>query len=96
MIQKGPPEQVFRGPLLDSVPFPEVLVAKAYSMDGESVDLVLHNGKEAGTFSLGFARLQAGKSYKLGGQAGKASQDGFLKFSVPINGRTALKLEMEK
>jgi hypothetical protein len=96
MVQKGPPEQIFRGPVLNSVPFPEVLVAKAYSKDGESVDLVLYSGKEAGTFPLQFTRLRAGSSYKLGKQAGKADGEGILRFDVAIDGRTALKLELEK
>jgi hypothetical protein len=96
MIQKGPPKQVFQGPLLDSVPFPEVLVAKAYSKDGESVDLVLYNGKKAGTFPLQFTRVKAGSSYRLGSQKGKVDGEGVLRFNVAIDGRTALKLELEK
>jgi hypothetical protein len=96
MIQKGPPEEVFRGPILDSVPFPEVLVAKAYSKDGESVDLVLYNGKEAGTFPLQFIKVMAGSTYKLGNQTSKVDAKGVLSFDVVIDGRTALKLELEK
>lgn len=96
MIQKGPPEQVFRGPILDSVPFPEVLVAKAYSKDGESVDLVLYNGQKAGTFPLKFTRVKAGSSYKLGTQFSKVDSEGVLRFDVAIDGRTSLKLELEK
>lgn len=96
MIQKGPPEPVFRGPILDSVPFPEVLVAKAYSKDGESVDLVLYNGKESGSFSLQLTSLKAGAIYKLDDQIGKADADGILKFDVAIDGRTALKLELQQ
>lgn len=95
MIQKGPPEQVFRGPVLDSVPFPDVLVAKAYSKDGQSVDLVLYNGKEPGAFPLQFTRLKAGATYKLGDQTGKADAKGILKFDVVIDGRTALQLKVE-
>lgn len=95
MIQKGPPEQVFRGPILDSVPFPEVLVAKAYSRDGQTVELVLYNGKEAGTFPLRFTKLRSGKRYKLGVQTVLANGEGCASFEAAINGRTALKLELE-
>jgi hypothetical protein len=95
MIQKGPPEHVFRGPLLDSVPFPEVLVAKAYSKDGESVDLVLYNGKAAGTFTLGFERLKPKSTYRLGKFTATADKEGRASFQADINGRTVLKLEID-
>jgi hypothetical protein len=95
MIQKGPPEHIFQGPILDSVPFPEVLVAKAYSKDGESVDLVLYNGKSAGTFTLGFTKLKAGRKYKLGKQSATADSSGCASFQTQVNGRTALKLELD-
>jgi len=91
-ITEGPPANVFRGPILDEVPFPEVLVAKAYSHDGDSLDLVFYNGKEAGTFSLGFKRLQPGKTYHLGDKYAVASADGTAKFEVAVNGRTAMTL----
>jgi hypothetical protein len=95
MIQKGPPEQVFQGPILDSVPFPEVLVAKAYSQDGESVDLVFYNGKAAGTFSLGFKNLKVGRKYKLGKLTATADHAGCASFQTAIDGRTAMKLELD-
>lgn len=96
MIQEGPPEQVFKGPILDSVPFPEVLVAKAYSKDGDSVDLVLYNGKNSGSFPLQFTRVKAGATYKLGNQICKTDAEGMVKFDVTIDGRTALKLELQQ
>jgi hypothetical protein len=92
MVSQGPPENVRTGPLLDEAPFPEVLVAKAYSHDGQSVELVLHNGKEAGTFRLGFTRLRPGQTYSLGGQSVTAGEDGSARFDVAVNGRTALVL----
>ena len=96
MITQGPPENVFKGPLLDSVPFPDVLVAKCYSPDGNDLDLVLYPGKEAGKFPLEFKRLTQGARYTLEGEAGKstmlASKDGEGKVEVQLDGRTALKL----
>jgi hypothetical protein len=94
MVREGPPEQIFRAPILDSAPFPEVLVAKAYSHDGESIDLVLYNGKSAGSFRLGFTRLHAGKTYILGNETAVADAHGQAGFNVALNGRTALKLEL--
>lgn len=93
MIQKGPPEHIFEGPILDSVAFPDVLVAKAYSQEGESMDLVLYNGKAAGTFPIGFTRLKPGRKYKLVGEEKTASREGSAEWNVAIDGRTAMKLE---
>jgi len=95
MIQHGPEKHVLRGPILDEAPFPEVLVAKAYSQDGEGLDLVFYNGKEAGTFKLGFTRLKPGATYRLGQQSVTASKDGTASADVAIDGRTALKLSRD-
>jgi hypothetical protein len=92
MISKGPTDNVFNGPILDGAPFPDVLVAKAYSPDGEGLDLVLHPGKESGKFELGFARLKAGESYSLEGESKQADKSGKATWAVELNGRTALKL----
>jgi hypothetical protein len=66
MLRDGQPEQVLRGPMLEEVPFPQVLVAKAFSHDGEGMELVVYNGKQAGVFRLGFTRLRPGETYSLG------------------------------
>jgi len=93
MILEGPPPNVFKGPILDAVPFPDVLVAKAYSQDGQSIDLVFYPGAKPGTFTLGFSRLAPGQTYSLGEQTAKADVEGRAKFDVQINGRTELKLQ---
>jgi hypothetical protein len=92
MATKGPEPSVQRGPILDVVPFPDVLVAKAYSQDGDSIDLVLYPGKEAGTFPLGFNRLRPGEVYYLGSQQATANKDGTASFVVEVDGRTVLQL----
>ncbi|KAH0846704.1 hypothetical protein FOPE_11145 [Fonsecaea pedrosoi] len=96
MIQRGPPAHVFRAPVLDAVAFPDVLVAKCYSRDGESVDLVLYNGREPGVFRLGFTRCEPGQTYALLGQEAVAEQDGTVAFDVRIDGRTEGRLEPVK
>jgi hypothetical protein len=90
----GPAPKVLNGPLLEEVPFPDVLVAKAYSHTGKDLDLVLYNGRDAGTFTLGFGRLAPGASYSLstGGSlvadaAGKASA------KLTVSGRTPITLK---
>lgn len=93
LLTEGPPAHCFRAPILEEVPFPEVLVAKAYSHDGKSVELVLYNGKQPGVFELGFKNMQPGKPYKLGDQIVKADTKGEAYFSVNIDGRTAVTVE---
>ncbi|KIX10525.1 uncharacterized protein Z518_01608 [Rhinocladiella mackenziei CBS 650.93] len=93
MIQRGPPAHIFRAPVLEEVPFPDVLVAKAYSMDGESVDLVLYNGREPGVFKLGFIRCKPGERYTLMGQEQVVAKDGTVSFEIEIDGRTAGRLK---
>lgn len=92
LLTEGPPEHCFRAPILDKVAFPDVLVAKAYSHDGKSVELVLYNGKHPGTFKLGFKNMRPGHAYKLGAETVRADERGEASFSLPINGRTAAKL----
>lgn len=96
MITQGPPPVVFEGPILEEVPFPDILVAKAWSHDGEGMELVFYPGKEAGKFQIGFTRLKPGETYTLDSATGKesveASKDGKANFEVSIDGRTALNL----
>lgn len=93
LLTEGPPDHCFRAPILDKVAFPDVLVAKAYSRDGKSVELVLYNGKQPGTFRLGFKNMQAGQSYQLDKEITKADQNGEASFSLKIDGRTAVVLK---
>lgn len=87
----GPDPNTLKGPLLNEAPFPEVLVAKAYSSDGVSLDCVLYNGKEAGDFQLQFSRLEPGVTYAVTDSSTEefvAGDDGTLEVSVHIEGRT--------
>ncbi|KAH7137448.1 hypothetical protein B0J13DRAFT_677452 [Dactylonectria estremocensis] len=83
-----------QSPLLEDAKFPDVLVAKAYSIGGEQLDLVLYNGKEPGVFRLGFDRLTPNKEYKLStGQSAVASEAGKAYVEVNISGRTQIVLQ---
>ncbi|KAF1816396.1 hypothetical protein P152DRAFT_121713 [Eremomyces bilateralis CBS 781.70] len=93
LVGKGIPEITRSGPILEEVTFPDVLVAKAYSVDGESVDLVLYDGKAPGRFQLGFTQLRPGATYSLGKQTATADEEGHASFELEIRGRTAVKLE---
>lgn len=93
LLSKGPPDYCFRAPILERVAFPDVLVAKAYSHDGKSVELVLYNGKEPGMFVLGFKNMVQGQTYQIGTEKAVADAKGEASFSVMVDGRTALLLE---
>ena len=87
----GPDPTAMNGPLLADCKFPDVLVAKAYSHTGKDLDLVLYNGKAAGTFTLGIERLDAGKAYHVSdGQKVTADKNGKVTIKAKINGRTAI------
>lgn len=91
MMTVGPAPSATTGPLLSACRFPDVLVAKAFSHDGEGLDLVLYNGNAAGTFSLGFERLVPGKVYL--GQDGEkfvADGGGRATIEVKIDDRTQI------
>ena len=55
------------GPVLDSVPWPQVLVTLARSLDGETLDLALHPGPRptGAPVRLGFVALVPGRRYAL-------------------------------
>lgn len=95
MMTVGPPSTALSGPLLTDCKFPDVLVAKAYSHDGQGLDLVLYNGNEAGVFDLGFERLLPGKKY-LGqnGQEFTADSQGKAKIQAKLDGRTAIMIQL--
>ena len=86
----GPEPVAMTGPLLQDAKFPDVLVAKAYSADGKSLDLVLYNGKAAGKQTLGFERLIPGAKYTVGKYGMTADQSGKGTVEVELNGRTPL------
>lgn len=57
------------GPVLDTAPWPQVLITLARSSDGVTLDLMLRPGAEpaAGPVDLGFSALAAGSTYRLHG-----------------------------
>lgn len=93
MCTKGVPEVCFQGPLLAEAPFPEVLVAKAWSHDGVGMELVLYHGILEGDFTLRFERLQPSAEYQVTGDIYntiRADDEGKGSVQVTISGRTCL------
>ena len=92
MVTSGRSENVSRGPSLDEIGFPDVLVYKAVSDDGKGLDLVLCHGEEAGRYKLGFFRLPPASRYTVGKAFATSDKDGKASFEVDVDGRTEVKL----
>lgn len=91
-IVRGPPESVFRGPILGDCKYPDVMVAHAFS-DGDDLSLVLYPGTAAGPQSLGFERLRPNGAYLIKGtsdESFRADDAGRAQLTVQIDGRTPL------
>ena len=85
------------GPAPTGVPYPDVLVARAISTDGVSLDLVLYPGKGAlEAQEITIDRLLPQRSYRIeGGSAPPrlvADSDGQLVFRISLAGRTAIRV----
>lgn len=91
LVSKGPSKTTLAGPILNEVPYPGVIVAKARSHTSRDLDLVLYPSAAAGSFTFGVERLEPKKTYDIGGKMKLAAdKDGKLKFSIPVEGRTAV------
>jgi len=93
---EGPDESTLSGPYLTGVPYPDVLVARAYST-GRDLSLVLYpgTGADAGTQTLRIERLAAGHAYRVSGtleQVLTADGQGACELTVRLAGRTELHL----
>ncbi len=66
LVATGPPREWLEGPLLERVPYPQVLVARAWS-DGRALEAVLHPGAGPGRHSVGLSQLRPGARYRCDG-----------------------------
>ncbi len=92
VIVQGPPESVFRGPILTEANYPDVLVARAFS-NGEDLELVLHPGAAHGAQQIKLERLKPGAAYAMSGgdeQSFTADASGTASLIVDLRGRTPL------
>lgn len=96
MIEEPMPDILKEGPILADAKYPEVLVAKARSHDGQNLELVLYPGTEKKTAILGLAQLRAGKQYTINGQSPfKADSEGKARVSVFLDTRTLVWINLE-
>jgi hypothetical protein len=89
MVVKGRPREWIEGPLIASVPYPHVMVARAVT-DGERLDAVFQPGTVGGTFDITLAQLTPGESYAVTGAKTDtvvARADGTAEVSIDLGGR---------
>lgn len=91
---KGPPPSCLAGPVLETLDYPQVLVAKAFS-NGTDLELVLYPGSGQGERALRIGRLDAGRPYRVRqtGETLVADEDGRIVLGVHLSGRTPVTLE---
>lgn len=90
-VKEGPSATTLKGPMLTGISYPDVLVARAYSPDGASLELVLHPGTAPGPQSLTIERLSPGGRYAVTGAdvaEATADADGRLHLTAHLAGRT--------
>ncbi|KAF2813992.1 uncharacterized protein BDZ99DRAFT_567692 [Mytilinidion resinicola] len=93
LIGEGPSKTALAGPILYSVPYPGVLVAKARSHDSKDLELVLYPSAASGIFKLGVSRLVPGQTYNYGAEKSvKADAAGESSVEVAVEGRTHVHL----
>ena len=96
MVLEGPPQGAMKGPLLDCVAYPDVLVSKAFSQ-GDDLHLVLYPGTENTRQTLQFSRLKPATVYSVncagGGFTIEADQQGKAECEVSVSGRTEIMIE---
>ena len=97
LIHHGPTEEALRGPVLEACSYPEVLVAKARSHTGTDLELILYDGAGPGGFEIGLTRLEGGANYiiKETGESFTADENGCVKLTVHISGRTPVTIVRE-
>lgn len=95
-VDAGPPEHIFEGPLLAEAPYPQVVVAKAWSHDGKNLDIVLYPGQEGVVerVTLSLERLKSRGKYVVK-QDGEEKNiegdiDGNATVEVIVEGRTPI------
>lgn len=91
-IVHGPGEYALSGPYLDDCAYPDVLVARAISSDGEDLDLVLCSGSSKKEQSITIRQLKPCAQYFAQGPDIRftAAEDGSAVLNVVLNDRTKI------
>lgn len=98
-VMEATPPDVLRGPMLTGIKYPDVLVARAYSVDGEGIDLVLYPGAKSGDQNLTITCLAPGTIYSITGlpqSSLMADENGKIRLSAHLDGRTEIRIRPTK
>lgn len=91
---QGPGAKTLAGPMIETVDYPAVLVARAWS-DGTGLDAVFYPGRELGLHKIPLSQLIAGQRYSVTGAAETeitGSAEGIADISVDLQGRTEVRI----
>lgn len=94
LVEQGMPEAWLKGPILEEMNYPEILVAKAVS-NGDDLDAVFYPGNGAGIYNIGLAQLKPNSRYQCAGASNdevKADSEGRVRLTVKVDGRTPFSL----
>ncbi|WP_109529337.1 linalool dehydratase/isomerase domain-containing protein [Nocardia aurea] len=94
LIEKGMPETWATGPILESVPYPRVMIARAVS-DGADLSVVLRSTDAGSREEIGLARLRPGGRYTVHGAVesdGIADEQGRLTLLVDVERRREIRV----
>jgi Linalool dehydratase/isomerase len=98
-VNEGPGENCLKGPVLDTVSYPEVLVAKAYSSDGAGLELVVYPGTSQTRQTLAISRLQPNAVYavSIGSEQSRltTTANGTAELNCVMDGRTEIHITPE-
>ncbi|KAL4939225.1 hypothetical protein BDV06DRAFT_225196 [Aspergillus oleicola] len=95
LVTEGPSEMALKGPILDQVPYPGVLVAKARSHTSRDLNLVLYPSAKPGRFEIGIKRLRPNVKYIVKEQdlSINADEEGNATLKIFVDGRTVLTID---
>ena len=89
---EGPSKAALAGPMLETLEYPAVLVARAWS-DGTDLEATLVQGTEAGTRTIALSQLEPGRRYTVEGAKVPeivADERGEAAFDIELEGRVSL------
>lgn len=92
---EGPSPQTLAGPMIETMDYPAVLVARAYSGDGLSLEAVFYPGAAPGRHSIPVSQLRPGRRYRIEVAEDAelvADANGRGSFHVLLAGRTEVRL----
>jgi hypothetical protein len=94
MIEKGMPKAWLEGPQLESVPYPQALVARAVT-DGQALEAVLRSTNGGGRIAVELSQLRPGGEYSVTGGVDPtvvADDRGRASVQIDLNGRSELRV----